>query len=175
MQNYKKGMENIGDWLYLIFIAVAVIASMIKPKKKQEKPPVQSDNNDREPWESTPPINTPQERKVQESPKQLTWEEILKSLKEETKKPVTQTQPVKKVQPQVVAQKKKVQPFLSGERTIRKKIPVSSSITDRIKKFSDGKSIYDNDITASNINIDFSNKDEIKKAVIYSEIFNRRF
>lgn len=163
MQKYKKGMENIGDWLYLVIIAVAVFSSLIKPKKKQNlnTPPPVANNQDLEPWETEE-----ETAKKSSSPQQQvpSWQEILKSLTEE--RPV-----VKKEKPKTEP-KPFIQSHLSAENTKNKKKPVQSSISDRIKKFS-GDAFYEEE--SSSINLDFSNLDEIKKGIIYSEIFNKRF
>lgn len=179
MQNYKKDMENIGDWLYLIFIAIAVIAGMIKPRKKQDAsapPPVA---HDRDPWESSASQQPAKQQSANTQQKPLTWQEILQTLTEETKK--TQTQPQKttlqtqrvNTQKQTSSTKKPAaKPFLSGE-SASKKQPVTSSIAAKIKHFADAESRYNTEETS--IQLNFDDPEEIKKGIIYAEIFNKRY
>ena len=167
-------MENIGDWLYLIFIGIAVVASIIKPKKnnKPSSPPPVA--HDRDPWESTTPQQVG-EVKTSSQQKPASWQEILQTLTEE----IQQNQTKKTVQPEKIqtqqqtsSKKKTVKPFLSGESP-KKKIPVSA-ITDKIKHFEEIDK-KNKEETAASIHFNFDDMDEVKKGIIYAEIFNRRY
>ncbi|MCD7973317.1 MAG: hypothetical protein LUG18_11750 [Candidatus Azobacteroides sp.] len=169
MQNYKKGMENLGDYLYLILIGIAVIASFIKPKKKASPSapsnPMQTEEREQQ---QIPAYNTGKTPPPIPERKPKTWQELLQSLNE--------AQPAQQ-RSTSVSQKRETKGLtsshFSAENRKGKRASTISSITERIQRFSDHDQLLGQ--TESSIDIDFSNIDEIKKGIIYAEIFNRKY
>ena len=147
-------MENIGDWIYLIFIAVAVIGSLLKPKKRAEQTPPVVRNPHSQPGAQNRQAET-SARPVQ------SWDDILQRFGEKVT-PKPEPQPVKKT---------KTKPFIetvSAENSLQQKTPLTSSIADRIKSYSNEQLV---DANRPALVFNFNDLDEIKKGIVYSEIF----
>ncbi len=182
MQNYKKAMDSIGDWIYIILIAIAVISSFLPGSKKKNKqqntmPPVVH-----RPQQQTTQQNTPQQKTVEQPKPQPakvpSWMDILQSLEEKKPeqpkvKPKPQPQQVqvksqqKKFKTQIKTEKEAFLPFTEGKTKSSQ-----SSISQKIE--SQGP-IAEAEMEIASIDLDFKDISEIKKGIIYSEIFNRRY
>ncbi|MDR2475170.1 MAG: hypothetical protein LBD45_04860 [Bacteroidales bacterium] len=138
-------MENIGDWIYLIFIAIAVIGSFFKPKKRAEQ---------------TPPVRNPHSHpEASERPVQ-SWDDVLHRFGERVT-PKPEAEPVKKPKAKSFIE------TVSAENSQQRKTPLTSSIADRIKSYSNEQPVD----TDSALVFNFNDLDEIKKGIVYSEIF----
>ena len=156
-------MDSIGDWVYLIFIGIALVASAFKPKKKQhvEKAPPVVNNPNVEPQTSTArPVNAPQ-------PSVPTWMDILREL-EEKSSDVSKPK-AKKTKPQPFLQTSSIE---TTERRNELSSNLSSNITEKIQSFSNHEI---SETTPSSIKLNFEDMDEVKRGFVYSEIFNRKY
>ena len=140
-------MDNIGDWLYLVFIIIAAISSIFSSGKKNK----QSKEILGQPGKV---IVTPQEKRVKKKIEKT--EMASKSLKETKKQPV-QTQ-------QKFSQPTITPTFLQGEY-VTEHTPMKGTITASfIETEPDNKPAFN-----------FNDTDDLKKAVIYAEILNRKY
>lgn len=145
-------MDNPGDWLYIVFLIVAAISGLVSSGKKKQRSGQRMGQPERD--------IIPEHKKTQEKG---FWE-ILEEMQQENPKP-RQT-PVQKVKPLPKEQariSKAPAPFLTAESSVAPMIQPTVSPEQKEKE--------------SNIlsEISFSDPDELKKAVIYSEIFNRKY
>lgn len=150
-------MDNAGDWLYyIVFLIVAGISGLMSSKnKKKNRPDILG-----QPGREIVPNDQPTQDKG-------FWEVL-----EEMGNPRPESQPVP--QPQVKPQTRKEKtkskpapapkPFLTSERDIPGKIAAQSSIMPPVEE--------ETGILPDN---SFRDMDEIKKAVIYTEILNRKY
>lgn len=147
--------ENISDWLYIIFMAIAGLFSLIGSKNKKKRSPEI--------------LGQPEAEiviKKQEEPQKSFWEIV----QEKQDKPREVPQPASS--PASISTDKKKQkplkktqpaPFLSIENAYHKPEPVNSlpdTILEEENIFTD---------------IEFNNAAELRKAVIYTEILNRKY
>lgn len=142
-------MDNAGDWLYIVFLIIAGISSLFGSKNKKKRPKQILGQPDRE-------IVTNEDN----VPDKGFWE-ILEEMR--NPKPVKQPVPTpkrKKKQQQVAAPS----PFLAAEKVTDKQSPAG----DRLVVPSTEEEIPLTDI-------EFDNAAELRKAVIYTEILNRKY
>lgn len=150
-------MDNAGDWLYyIVFLIVAGISGLMSSKnKKKNRPDILG-----QPGREIVPNDQPTQDKG-------FWEVL-----EEMGNPRPESQPVPQPQIQPQTQKKKTKnistpapkPFLTSENDIPGKIAAQSSIMPPVEE--------ETGILPDN---PFRDMDEIKKAVIYTEILNRKY
>ena len=141
--------ENIGDWLYILFLAIAGISSMFSSKKKKKQPKQILGQPDRE--------IVAEEESV---PDKGFWE-VLEEM--QNPKPVKQPVPTpkrKKKQQQVAAPS----PFLAAEKVTDKQSPAGNRLV--VPSTQEEIPLTD---------IEFDNAAELRKAVIYTEILNRKY
>jgi len=143
-------MENLGDWLYFIIIVVIGIGSMFSSAKKKKR-----EEQDKQQPAPPPDIVTSETASDRDF-----WDILTKN--EETFPPVVKT--YSKTKRKSVNQTP--QPFLTAEseieKAIRKQNPESA--------FKEEEEIPPI-VSAS----DFHDPDTIRKAVIYTEILNRKY
>ncbi|MDR1981840.1 MAG: hypothetical protein LBQ39_09525 [Tannerellaceae bacterium] len=124
-------MENLGDWLYIVILAVAGISGLLsagRKKKHQEEIPGEIFTEE-EPVENRhQPMQSPERNK-----------------RVKKRKPTPQPSP-----------------FLSSERDLKSAIQPTLVETEEEKP----------PIVSAD---SFSDADEIKRAILYSEIFNRKY
>lgn len=130
-------MDNAGDWLYIVFLAIAGISSLFSSKNKKKRPKQILGQPDKE-------IVTSEK----EVPAKGFWEIL-----EEMQKP----EPVK--QPAAASK-----PFLAGEKMADRQ----SSARNRLAT---PPAEEESPLTE----IEFDNAAELRKAVIYTEILNRKY
>ena len=130
-------MDNAGDWLYMVFLAIAGISSLFSSKNKKKRPKQILGQPDKE-------IVTSEK----EVPAKGFWEIL-----EEMQKP----EPVK--QPAAAPK-----PFLAGEKMADRQ----SSARNRLAT---PPAEEESPLTE----IEFDNAAELRKAVIYTEILNRKY
>ena len=141
-------MDNVGDWIYIVFLIVAAISGLFSSKNKKKRPTqvLGQPGHDTYPEENT-------------SSGKGFWE----ILEEATTphKPEAPTAPIHKKKKKTPASK----PFLSTEQEIQKS-KVSSSQPMNFPAEEEHSMLED---------IEFNNAEELRKAVIYSEILNRKY
>ena len=130
-------MDNAGDWLYIVFLAIAGISSLFSSKNKKKRPKQILGQPDKE-------IVTSEK----EVPAKGFWEIL-----EEMQKP----EPIK--QPAAAPK-----PFLAGEKMADRQ----SSARNRLAT---PPAEEESPLTE----IEFDNAAELRKAVIYTEILNRKY
>ena len=141
-------MDNVGDWIYIVFLIVAAISGLFSSKNKKKRPtqalgqpghdtyPEENTSSGKGFWEILEEATTPQ-------------------------KPEAPTAPIHKKKKKTPASK----PFLSTEQEIQKS-KVSSSQPMNFPIEEEHSMLED---------IEFNNAEELRKAVIYSEILNRKY
>ena len=141
-------MDNVGDWIYIVFLIVAAIRGLFSSKNKKKRPtqvlgqpghdsyPEENTSSGKGFWEILEEATTPQ-------------------------KPEAPTAPIHKKKKKTPASK----PFLSTEQEIQKS-KVSSSQPMNFPAEEEHSMLED---------IEFNNAEELRKAVIYSEILNRKY
>ena len=141
-------MDNVGDWIYIVFLIVAAISGLFSSKNKKKRPtqvlgqpghdsyPEENTSSGKGFWEILEEATTPQ-------------------------KPEAPTGPIQTKKTKTPASK----PFLSTEQEIQKS-KVSSSQPMNFPAEEEHSMLED---------IEFNNAEELRKAVIYSEILNRKY
>lgn len=152
-------MDNVGDWLYIVFLIIAAVSGLFssKDKKKKKSRPDILGQPDRE----IVPNDQPTEGKG-------FWE-ILEDMQKETRKPKPAPRQ-KQVKPKV--EKTKVatsssapSPFLSAEKNIPNHIATRPSV--RMSAIEEEPGLMPEDT--------FRDIEELKKAIICAEILNRKY
>ena len=141
-------MDNIGDWLYIVFLIIAGISGIIssaKKKKRSAEMPQPSVND-------TFPEEQPEEKK--------SFWDILQEMQQED------TEPEVIIQEEKVLQKKYKTPppipFFTERENVVSSIKKEATIPLPIKE----ENIQDSS---------FQNMEELRKAIIYTEILNRKY
>ena len=151
-------MENIGDWLYVVFIVIAALSSLLSSRKKNKSSEEILTLPGKRP--APPPHETPEHRHPQKKetyrpaqapPAAPSVEEYIHSMEEHES---TQT----KKNRQTPA------PFLTGETAASPVVPASGHFS--------GDNPEEPDSAPAVFSFD---GDEMRKAVIYSEILRRKF
>lgn len=143
-------MDNAGDWLYIVFLAIAGLSSLLGSKKKKKRPASASRQPDPE-----------LRQEKDEEPDKGFWE-IFQEMQQPAPAP-------KKKQKPVVRQKQKTvstaqpAPFLSVENEIQKSAATPSSLLVSPEEETNVPAIELNDPA------------DLRKAVIYAEILNRKY
>ena len=149
-------MDNAGDWLYIVFLIIAAVSGLFSSKNKKKNRPDILGQPDKEIVTNDQP-----------STGKGFWE-ILEEMEYPRPKPQAPPQPQRKTQKQRAEKPKTLRsaapsPFLTEESSIPNNI-TSSSVLDPVE---DEISILPEE--------PFRNIDELKKAVIYTEILNRKY
>lgn len=145
-------MDNGGDWLYyIVFLIIAGISGLMSSKnKKKDRPDILG-----QPGREIVPNEEPTQEKG-------FWE-ILEEMGNPQPQPQRKPKKQKAENPMTLsAQPPK--PFLTAERDIPSRIASQSSAMTQ-----------DEEETAVLPANSFQNMDEIKKAIIYTEILNRKY
>ena len=151
-------MDNVGDWLYIVFLIIAAVSGLFssKDKKKKSRPDILG-----QPDREIVPNDQPTEGKG-------FWE-ILEDMQKETQKPKPaprQKQVKSKVEkPQVVTSSPASSPFLSAEKNIPNHIATQPSVRMSAIEEEPGLMLEDT----------FRDIEELKKAIICAEILNRKY
>ncbi|MDL2256331.1 hypothetical protein LJC44_05845 [Parabacteroides sp. OttesenSCG-928-G06] len=152
-------MENIGDWLYIILIGVAGIVSIISSGKKKK---IEEEAKKKMPPRDIVTPETASDRGF--------WEMILYPEAENQPKPQpakTTKNAHKTSQSQAKpARTQTEQPFLAGETEIERAIRLQGN---------DMRAFDEEIITPLITPEEFQNPETLKKAVLYSEILNRKY
>ena len=169
VQNYEKAMEKLGDWLYIIFIGIAIVSSIIsslnKAKKQREISPADAQKPQPEPVTA---------RQMQpESGTKPSWMEILQGLEEKVSEPKPApkpSQPVSKVRMQPGAGAQPKSPSITPKNAPKERF--QSRISRKIEVQG---SVPETNLEYSSVEIDFDDISEIKKGIVYGEIINRKY
>ena len=142
-------MDNAGDWLYIVFLIIAGISSLFGSNNKKKRPKQILGQPDRE-------IVTNEDN----VPDKGFWEIL-----EEMQNPKPAKQPVptpkrKKKQQQVADPS----PFLAAEKVTDKQSPAGNRLV-----------VPSTEEEIPLTDIEFYNAAELRKAVIYTEILNRKY
>ena len=141
-------MDNIGDWLYIVFIIIAGISGILssgKKKRRQEEILGQPEEAVSFPEKTNPEKNIWDMFKEAEHPLSSFGKEMKKE-KSLKKKPAGKA-------------------FLEGEKTGSSPVVANQTFDSEIET--------QEQETAFSVN--FRDADDLKKAVIYSEILNRKY
>lgn len=141
-------MDNAGDWLYIVFLVIAGISGLFGSKNKNKRPKQASRQPERE--------IVIADEDVPQKGFWDTWQEM--------QNPQPQVQPTPKKLKQK-KQKAATSPFLAGEKTTVKQMAAEAART-RIPIMEEESNLQD---------LEFDNAAELRKAVIYSEILNRKY
>jgi hypothetical protein len=148
-------MDNLGDWLYIVFIIVAAVSGLFSSAKKKKRT-------------AAKPVHTPQhEQKHTDNSEEKSFWELLEEMQSESK-PKQQKVKVRKTESAPTLKKTTPPPFLATEKNIpdnftQKEQPVLLE-NDNIE--SAGISLED---------LDLQHIEEVRKAIIYSEILHRKY
>lgn len=145
-------MDNLNDWLYVIFLVIAAVSGLFSSKKKKK----QDIEVLGQPGREVVPEEKP-------APAKGFWE-ILQEMQQETPRPQELPKKKKQRKQQPVAAPVK-SPFLTTE----------SSIPDSIARQAPMAAFAFYDESSILEECDFHDMNELKKAVVYSEIFTRKY
>lgn len=144
-------MDNAGDWLYIVFLIIAGISGLFSSRNKKKRPKQILGQPDRE--------IVAEEENV---PDKGFWEVL-----EEMQNPKTAKQPVAAPKPKRGQKKQQAvapKPFLTAEKTAgRQSFDGNRLVVPPSEE--------ENPLT----DIEFDNAAELRKAVIYTEILNRKY
>lgn len=145
-------MDNLGDWIYIVFLVVAALSGLFSSKNKKKHP--------------TQVLGQPEYDSTQEeqTPSGKGFWEILEEVTTERPK----TKSITKTLPNKKKNKKEIllpNPFLTAEQEIRQ-LKRNSSQPVNFPTEEEHSLLED---------IEFNNAEELRKAVIYSEILNRKY
>ena len=151
-------MDNVGDWLYIVFLIIAAISGLFSSKKKKNRPEVLG-QPDRE-------IMPDDERPTQEKG---FWE-ILEEMREpEPPKPISKTPTRQEHVPQAPPTPPEVSsppsPYLATEKDT-----LEQALTRPYKVV-----VPPMAEPAPTVEVTFNDPEELRKAVIYAEILNRKY
>lgn len=145
-------MDNLGDWVYIVFLIVAAVSGLFNSKGKKKRPAqvLGQPEHDMFPEEQT-------------SSGKGFWEILEETATPQQKKLVIEKPPRPKKNKK--AEKRVQTPFLTAEQEIQKSKVISSQPTN-LQVEEEPSLLQD---------IEFNNAEELRKAVIYSEILNRKY
>lgn len=141
-------MDNAGDWLYIVFLVIAGISGLFSSKNKKKRPKQVLGQPERE-------IISQDE----EAPQKGFWD-ILQEMQEPRPQQKTVIKPKKQKKQQAV----QPTPFLTAENEIARQIADENRI-----------GIPPMEEEAQQMDIEFNNAAELRKAIIYTEILNRKY
>jgi hypothetical protein len=154
-------MDNLGDWLYIVIIIAVGISSFFSSAKKKK----QAGQASRQPMPET-------EHEESNTPKPKSFWELLEEMQggaqvpEEMPQPVVITEKKKKTQEKKKQAKTSVPAYYSEGRSAFREMPDSRS--------SDLINLSEEEAFALPAD-SFRTIDDVKKAIIYSEILNRKY
>ena len=138
-------VENIGDWLYFLFIIIAGISSLFSSKKKKKRVQQKKTTLDTD-------MTSEEESEL---PEKDFWD-ILQEIKEQSipkEEPQPQKQSIRKS-----SQEEKKEPAIQKQPNTQNYRTIPSKEEDNI-----------------DIDMELTHASELRKAVIYSEILNRKY
>ena len=148
-------MDNLGDWLYIVFLIVAAVSGLFGSGKKKKR--------------QTEVLGRPDseiEPEPQKPPQKSFWE-MLEEMQEEKPKAKSMPAPQPTARPVIKSKEKQPQtrtPFLNTENQHPSTIKSSPELQ-----------LEPEDENSVMQGITFTDAEDLKKAVIYSEIFNRKY
>ena len=148
-------MDNLGDWLYIVFLIVAAVSGLFGSGKKKKR---QTEVLGRPDSETEPETQKPAQKSF--------WE-MLEEMQEEKPKAKPMPTPQPATRPVIKSKEKQPHastPFLNTESQHPSTIKSSPALQ-----------LEPDDENTVMHGITFADADDLKKAVIYSEIFNRKY
>lgn len=154
-------MDNLGDWLYIVFLVIAAISGLFGSGKKKKQPAAKP----------VRPRNTV-ETSTESKQKKGFWDILQEELNgpEQALPPTKKVVAKKTITPQKTVKAKAYtasSPFLAGEKTTSS-IPQQQNEILMEEISSDNHSVTREDFHLQDV-------DEVRKAIIYSEILNRKY
>ena len=149
-------MDNLGDWLYLVLLVVAGVSGLFNSGKKKKQ---QTEAKPHNPAEEAMPL--PKKKSFWELLEEVSTEETTKA----KKKVVPKAAPKKQKEHQPAA---KATPFLTAESAIPSTI--ASNYKDELAV---GEGEESGGLSMSDFHL--NDREEVRKAIIYSEILNRKY
>ena len=146
-------MDNLGDWLYLVLLIVAGVGGLFNSGKKKKQ------QTEAKPAEEAMPL--PKKKSFWELLEEASTEETTKA----KKKVVPKATPKKQKERQPAA---KATPFLTAESAIPSTI--ASNYKDELAV---GEGEERGGLSMSDFHL--NDREEVRKAIIYSEILNRKY
>lgn len=145
-------MDNSGDWIYIVFLVVAAISGLLNTKGKKKHP---TEVLGQPGYDMLPEEKSSSEKGF--------WE-VFEEMTAQPQEPASSYS--KKHKPKKKKKAQQPEAFLSHELT---EPPNPQTGTPLAATFSD------NDASFSSEDIEFNNLNEVRKAIIYSEILNRKY
>jgi len=149
-------MDNLGDWLYLVLLVIAGVSGLFNSGKKKKQ---QTEAKPHNPAEETMPF--PKKKSFWELLEEVSTEETAKAKKKVVPKATSKKQ--KERQPAT-----KANPFLTAESVIHDSVTRDHK-SEPIESGDEGM----HGLSASDFHL--SDLEEVRKAIIYSEILNRKY
>lgn len=144
-------MDNLGDWLYIVFLAIAGLSSLLSSKKKKKRPSPVSPQVEKD--------RKPEEEKEAEKG---FWE-VLQEIQQPKPEPKKKQKPVVRKKQKAAIVPEPV-PFLSVENEIQNPLATESFL-----------SVRPEEETNNMPDIELNTITDLRKAVIYAEILNRKY
>ena len=139
-------MDNAGDWLYIVFLIIAGISGLFGSKNKKKR--------------SKQVLGQPDRDIITDDTPQKGFWEVLQEMQNPAPTPKPLVEP-RRPRKQPVAGPA---PFLSAETTTVRQAPAQNRIVS--------PSVEEE---SPAVDIEFDNAAELRKAVIYAEILNRKY
>ncbi len=143
-------MDNIGDWLYIALMAGAIVISLLnsRKKKKQETAPRE--------------MPYPEEEALPETDEKKGFWDVLREMQEQEEAKQRQARQQQEQAAKATHQVKAGSPFLKGEKTFRQTTRPTPPVIEPTPE-----PILNPET--------FTDPEELRKAVIYAEILNRKY
>lgn len=169
---------DLNDWLYILFIGIAVVSSLFsgsKKKRKQTHVPPAANKPQQQVRPQSSQIPTQKKEEQQSKPANTpSWMDILQQLEDKAKEPKQKPQPVVKPKPVVTKSQPQINRQMTSKSTLSDKKP-RKQLESRISRKIENQMPIELEQETAGLDLDFRNISEIKKGIIYSEIFNRRY
>jgi len=148
-------MENLGDWLYIVILAAVGLSSFFSAGKKKK-----AEEEAKKQQAPPPDVVTPQTASDRDF-----WD-IFTEPEEKYPPVIAKPKTQKKTSKPYTSKSTQASPFLTGEsdieRAIRKQTPTVSVLEEEERE----------PLVSAE---DFNDPESLRKAVIYSEILNRKY
>lgn len=148
-----KVMDNLNDWLYIILLIIGGISSLISSQKKKKRP-----------TEILGQPNVDIDTSGQPQREKGFWEILEETKKELTREEKPQPSPKKKKQNKKVSAPN---PFLAAENEMQR--------SDMVSSIPAGPAFLEEEENTVMTDIEIKDVTDLRKAVIYAEILNRKY
>lgn len=158
-------MDNIGDWLYIVLLVVAGVSGLFGSGKKKTRPTTilgQPDDDEYEPEPARHELQRQETKSFRQLLDEMASEKPVSAFPRETPAAPLFSMPEKRA---AKRQTPPPPPFLKGE----------NSISSRKSAFTPSANLLVEEEIGNTPDISFSDRDELKRAIILSEILNRKY